>query len=64
MEASEIANTHERVIYSIKRVISLIDEEIASIEKEIDLTIRSDPIEVVAIQIKTKNRCREVYNFS
>ncbi|EPJ0794681.1 IS110 family transposase [Vibrio vulnificus] len=43
LEASEISDAHERVICSIKRVISLIDEEIASIEEEIDLAIRSDP---------------------
>ncbi|GAD91431.1 putative transposase, partial [Vibrio halioticoli NBRC 102217] len=44
LEASEISGAHERVIGSIKRIISIINEEIASIEQEIDLTISSDPI--------------------
>ena len=43
MEASEIGDAHMRVISSIKRIISLIDEEIASIEQEIELAISSDP---------------------
>ncbi|CCO46004.1 hypothetical protein VIBNISOn1_1630002 [Vibrio nigripulchritudo SOn1] len=44
LEASEISDAHERVRISIKRIITLISEEIASIEQEIDLAISSDSI--------------------
>ncbi len=43
LEASEIGDAHMRVIRTIKRIIGLIDEKIASIEQEIYLAISSAP---------------------
>lgn len=42
LEASEISDANERVKSSIMRIVSVIDEEIASIEQEIELAINSD----------------------
>ncbi|WP_414478092.1 IS110 family transposase [Photobacterium damselae] len=42
LEASEISDANERVKISIMRIVSVIDEEIASIEQEIELAINSD----------------------
>ncbi|UKA31848.1 transposase (plasmid) [Photobacterium damselae subsp. damselae] len=42
LEASGISDTNERVKSSIMRIVSVIDEEIASIEQEIELAINSD----------------------
>lgn len=42
LEASEISDANDRVKSSIMRVIKVIDEEISSIEQEMELTIRAD----------------------
>ncbi|RUO24930.1 transposase [Aliidiomarina sanyensis] len=44
LEACSISDSNERVTTSITRLIAIIDEEIRSIECEIDTIIASDPI--------------------